>query len=75
MPFTTKAALLTVRPTGTLVMLTLGLAVSMKLACIVRFDCIRNCRFVPVTVTPPTQFVETCQLVNTKPVAGAEVML
>ena len=56
-------------------MLTLGLVVSMKLACIVKFDCIMNCRFVPVTVTPPTQFVETCQLVNTKPVAGVEVML
>ena len=52
-----------------------GRLVSLNAACNVKFDCIRNCRFVPVTVTPPAQFVETCQLVNTKPVAGAEVML
>jgi hypothetical protein len=34
-----------------------------------------NCKFVLVTVAPPSQLVETIQLVKTKPLAGAEVML
>ena len=36
---------------------------------------IMNCRFVLVTVAPPIQLVEITQLVNTKPLAGVEVML
>ena len=34
-----------------------------------------NCRLVLVVMVPPIQFVETTQLVNTKPLAGVEVML
>jgi hypothetical protein len=52
-----------------------GLVTSKKFACNVKFDCIINCKFVPVTSAPPIQFVETSQFVNTKPDAGAEVML
>ena len=74
-PLTVNTALLTRWPAVRLVMLTVGLFVSTKFACKVRFEAIMNVRFVPVTFAPPIQLVEMVQLVNTKPLAGVEVML
>ena len=74
-PITVNTALLTRWPGARLVMLTTGLFVSTKFACNVKLEAIMNCRFVLVMMAPPIQLVETTQLVNTKPLAGVEVML
>ena len=71
---TVKAALLTLSPAGTLVMLMVGLVKSTKLACNIKFGSITNCTVGPLVRTLNGRFIPPVQLVNTKPVPAVAVI-
>ena len=75
MPFTVKAALLTLSPAGTLVIASTGFCSSTNVAITVRSHAIVNCKVALFVIIPPIQFVETVQLVNTKPLLAVAVIV